>query len=67
MAKNAAHKAEARRRSHTHKKHGYIGFQKLEGQLAQRKGVRDPGALAAAIGRKKYGSSYTNKHKLGHA
>ena len=30
-------------------------FQQLKEKLARRKGVRDPGALAAAIGRKKYG------------
>ena len=30
-------------------------FQKLEGELAHRKGVTDPKALAAFIGRKKYG------------
>ncbi len=30
-------------------------FAKLEGQLS-RKGVRDPGALAASIGRKKFGN-----------
>lgn len=30
-------------------------FEKLVGQL-EKKGVKDPGALAAAIGRKKYGS-----------
>jgi hypothetical protein len=32
-----------------------IGFKKLKGQLARRKGVRNPGAVAAHIGRKKYG------------
>lgn len=30
-------------------------FKKLEGQLAREKGVKDPAALAAAIGRKRYG------------
>lgn len=30
-------------------------FAKLEGELAGRKGVKDPGALAAYIGRRKYG------------
>lgn len=34
----------------------HLGFKKLEGKLAHEKGVRDPGALAASIGRKKYGS-----------
>lgn len=32
-------------------------FKKLKGQLAKRKDVTNPGALAAAIGRKKYGAS----------
>lgn len=30
-------------------------FKKLEGKLAGRKGVTDPAALAASIGRRKYG------------
>lgn len=30
-------------------------FKKLEGTLMRRGGVRDPGALAASIGRKTYG------------
>lgn len=30
-------------------------FKSLSRKLAKRKGVRNPGALAAAIGRKKYG------------
>jgi hypothetical protein len=30
-------------------------FRKLKGQLAKKKGIRDPGAVAASIGRKKYG------------
>lgn len=30
-------------------------FKELEGKLAKRKGVENPGALAAYIGRKKYG------------
>lgn len=32
------------------------GFQKLETSLAHRKGVTDPKALAASIGREKYGA-----------
>lgn len=32
-------------------------FQKLEGELADRPGVRNPGALAASIGRKKFGAA----------
>lgn len=30
-------------------------FRKLKGQLAKKGDVRDPGAVAAAIGRKKFG------------
>lgn len=33
------------------------GFKKLEGRLSHEKGVSDPGALAASIGRKKYGAA----------
>jgi len=33
----------------------YEGFAKLKGELAHKAGVKNPGALAAAIGRKKYG------------
>jgi hypothetical protein len=33
-------------------------FKKLRGKLAGRKGVRNPGALAAHIGRKKYGKKW---------
>lgn len=39
----------------------YVGFKKLEGKLAKQ-GVRDPGALAASIGRKKYGAKNYNRH-----
>jgi len=31
-------------------------FQKLESQLAQKPGIRNPAAVAASIGRKKYGA-----------
>jgi len=31
-------------------------FKKLEGKLGHEKGVSNPGALAAAIGRRKYGA-----------
>lgn len=34
----------------------HVGFKKLSHQLAHQKGVQDPDALAAAIGRKKYGA-----------
>lgn len=33
----------------------YMGFAKLKGQLARKPGVKNPAAVAAAIGRKKYG------------
>jgi hypothetical protein len=32
-------------------------FEQLSGKLAHRKGVRDPKALAAAIGRRKFGAA----------
>lgn len=32
-------------------------FQKLKAQIAAKGGVSDPGAVAASIGRKKYGST----------
>lgn len=34
----------------------YIGFKKLRAELANKPGVRNPGAVAASIGRKKYGA-----------
>lgn len=37
----------------------YIGFKKLEGKLAGK--AEDPGAVAAAIGRKKYGKAKFQK------
>lgn len=35
----------------------HLGFKKLEGELAHKPGVHDPAAVAAAIGREKYGSA----------
>lgn len=35
-------------------------FNQLKGQLAGQKGVTNPGALAATIGRKKYGAQAFN-------
>ena len=35
----------------------YIGFAKLKRQLANKKGVHNAGAVAAAIGRRKYGKA----------
>lgn len=34
----------------------HIGFGKLKNELAHEKGVHNPGAVAAAIGREKYGA-----------
>lgn len=31
-------------------------FEKLEGELGKEKGIKNPGALAGSIGRKKYGA-----------
>ncbi|MDR3503049.1 MAG: hypothetical protein P4L79_10765 [Legionella sp.] len=39
----------------------YVGFKKLEGKL-DHKGVKDPAALAAYIGEKKYGKKKFEKH-----
>jgi hypothetical protein len=39
-------------------------FAQLKGQLAGRKGVTNPGALAAWIGRKKYGKTKFQKLAL---
>lgn len=50
----------------------YEGFAKLKAQLGSRPGVTNPGALAASIGRKKYGSKQmahgaASGHSLQHA
>lgn len=50
----------------------YMGFKKLEASIAARGGVRDPGAVAASIGRKKYGKEKFQKaaatdHKMNEA
>ena len=34
----------------------YYGFSKLKAKLAGKPGIRNPGAVAASIGRKKYGT-----------
>ena len=39
----------------------YMGFAKLKGQLARKPGVKNPAAVAAAIGRKKYGKEKFQK------
>jgi hypothetical protein len=40
----------------------YVGFNKLKAKIAAKGGVSNPGAVCAAIGRKKYG-----KKKFQHA
>ena len=44
----------------------YIGFDKLKAKLGHQKGVTNPGALAASIGRKKYGKKAFQKHAAAH-
>lgn len=39
----------------------HIGFKKLKNKLAHEKGVTDPAALAASIGRKKLGNKEMTK------
>lgn len=39
----------------------HMGFKKLKEKLAKKKGVTNPGALAAYIGRKKYGETKMSK------
>lgn len=39
----------------------YVGFEKLRKQIARRGDVRDPAAVAASIGRKKYGKAAFQK------
>ena len=39
------------------KKGKHIGFAKLSSELGDKPGITDPGALAASIGRKKYGDA----------
>ena len=40
----------------------YIGFKKLEHKIAAKGNVRDAGAVAASIGRKKYGKKSFQQH-----
>jgi hypothetical protein len=40
----------------------YTGFDRLKGELAKHPGVKDPKALAASIGRKKYGPARMQQH-----
>jgi hypothetical protein len=39
----------------------YMGFDKLTEALSKKKGIRNPGAVAASIGRKKYGKAKFQK------
>lgn len=39
----------------------YEGFKKVEASIAAKGGVRNPAAVAASIGRKKYGAKAFNK------
>lgn len=39
----------------------YEGFKKLKGELAHQPGIYNPGGLAAAIGRKKFGKAKFQK------
>ena len=39
----------------------YEGFSKLKGEIAAKGNVRDPGAVAASIGRAKYGKKAMSK------
>ena len=49
----------------------YEGFKAVERSVAKNPKIKDPGAVAAAIGRKKYGAKKFNRvasegRKLGH-
>ncbi len=39
----------------------YVGFKQLTNELSHESGVTNPAALAASIGRKKYGAKKFNK------
>jgi hypothetical protein len=41
--------------------HKHLGFKRLKKMIAE-KGARDPGAVAASIGMKKYGKENFEKH-----
>ncbi len=58
MGQHVSSIAAARRKRAASKKKGtYVGFKALKAKLAARGDVRDPGALAAKIGRQKYGKA----------
>jgi hypothetical protein len=50
----------------------YVGFSKLKGELAHKPGIRNPGAVDASIGNRKYGKgkmqeAARKKHSLRNA
>jgi hypothetical protein len=40
----------------------YVGFDKLKGELAKRPGVKNPAALSAYLGRRKYGAKRFDRY-----
>lgn len=52
----AKKKSAAQKRAASKKKGTFVGFKKLSNKL-KKKGVNNPDAVAAAIGRKKYGKA----------
>lgn len=40
----------------------YVGFDKLKGELSSRPGVKDPGGLAAYIGKRKFSKKRFDKY-----
>jgi hypothetical protein len=44
----------------------YLGFNKLKNELVHKPGITNPGAVAASIGRKKYGKMRFQKAAAQH-
>lgn len=44
----------------------YVGFNKLKKIIASKGGVKNPGAIAAHIGREKYGNKAMQEHAASH-
>ena len=40
----------------------FVGFDKLKSEIAAKGGAKDAGAIAASIGRRKYGKKAFQKH-----
>ena len=57
MPKSMALRSETRYAGKSMKPGGGGRFAKLKAQLASKPGITNPGGLAAAIGRKKYGAA----------